>query len=272
MNKLTYTVFTSFMGNTFLAMLKMIAGFLGKSMSLIVDGVHTFADQSLELITISNTKFNKNDKLKHVINISLGLIVLSLGLVFIYIVSKRGVVIPKNWVIVVSFLTIIFKYVLSSYLMEKGKLYHNTILVNDAKQSNKDVISSIIVFLGLSLILLKDKYEYFMYAEMISAIIVSIFVIYGGFVIISRELSDIFGTKVENIEYINGIKEFISNNKNVIEITNVTIQKYGPYYEAKCDIKMDSNLTLKDANRIVKYLEIALRNKYQDMVITINIV
>ena len=272
MNKLTYTVFTSFMGNTFLAMFKMIAGFLGKSMSLIVDGIHTFADQSLELITISNTRFNKNDKLKHFINLALGIVVIAFGLVFIYIISKRGVIIPQRWVIIVSFLTIIFKFILSTYLMEKGKLYQNTILVNDAKQSNKDVISSIIVFTGLLFVTLKDKYEYFMYAEMISALLVTLFVIYSGFVIISRELSDIFGTKVENIEYINGIKEFISNNKNVIEITNVTIQKYGPYYEAKCDIKMDNNLTLKDANRIVKYLEIALKNKYQDMVITINIV
>lgn len=272
MNKLTYTVFISFMGNTFLALLKMVAGFLGRSMSLIVDGVHTFSDQSLELITISNTRFNKNDKLKHLINISLGIVVIILGLVFIYVVTKRGVVIPKTWVLIVSFMTIIIKFFLSSYLMEKGKIYHNSILVNDAKQSNKDVISSIIVFIGLLLMMLKDKYEYLMYAEIVSSILVSLFVVFEGFVIMSRELSDIFGTKVDNIEYINGIKEFISNNKNVIEITNVTIQKYGPYYEAKCDIRMDNNLTLKAANQIVKYLEMALKRKYDDMVITINIV
>ena len=60
MNKLTYTVFTSFMGNTFLSIVKIIAGFVGRSMSLIVDGVHTFADQSLELVTMSNTRFLKS--------------------------------------------------------------------------------------------------------------------------------------------------------------------------------------------------------------------
>ena len=36
MNKLTYTVFTSFMGNTFLSIVKIIAGFIGRSMSLMV--------------------------------------------------------------------------------------------------------------------------------------------------------------------------------------------------------------------------------------------
>ena len=85
MNKLTYTVFMSFMGNTFLSIIKIIAGFIGKSMSLIVDGVHTFADQSLELITISNTRYNKSDSAKHFINTFLGVIVLCLGLSFIYI-------------------------------------------------------------------------------------------------------------------------------------------------------------------------------------------
>ena len=206
MNKLTYTVFVSFMGNTFLSMIKIIAGFVGKSMSLIVDGVHTFADQSLELITISNTRFNKNDNAKHLINILLGMIVLILGLSFISISINRGVVMPKTILLGISLLTIVFKYILSAYLMEKGLLYKNTILVSDAKQSNSDVISSIIVFIGLILMTLSDTFEYFKYADMVTSIIVSLFVIYTGFVIISRELSDIFGKRVENEEYINGIK------------------------------------------------------------------
>ena len=148
MNKLTYTVFMSFMGNTFLSIVKIIAGFIGKSMSLIVDGVHTFADQSLELITISNTRYNKSDKGKHFINIFLGVIVLCLGLAFIYIALSRGVVIPRMRLLGVSLFTIIFKYVLSKYLMEKGKIYNNEILVNDAKKSNNDIISLVIVFIA----------------------------------------------------------------------------------------------------------------------------
>ena len=95
MNKLTYTVFTSFMGNTFLSIVKIIAGFVGRSMSLIVDGVHTFADQSLELVTMSNTRYNKNTGLKHFINLFTGTIVLGLGLSFIYLAISRGVVIPR---------------------------------------------------------------------------------------------------------------------------------------------------------------------------------
>ena len=271
MNKLTYTVFMSFMGNTFLSIVKIIAGFIGKSMSLI-DGVHTFADQSLELITISNTRYNKSDKGKHFINIFLGVIVLCLGLAFIYIALSRGVVIPRMRLLGVSLFTIIFKYVLSKYLMEKGKIYNNEILVNDAKQSNKDIISSVIVFIALILTSLSDKIEYFKYADMVTSVIVSLFVIYSGFVIISRELTDIFGTKIENSEYINTIKSFIQGNRNVLEVKNMTVHKYGPYYEIKCDISLDNNLTLKIANEIVKYLEYSIRRKYKDVAITINII
>ena len=272
MNKLTYTVFISFMGNTFLSLVKIIAGFLGKSMSLIIDGIHTFADQSLELITISNTRFNKNDRAKHTINILLGVVILILGLSFIYIVISRGVVMPRTMLLGVSLFTIVFKYVLSTYLMEKGKLYNNTILVSDAKQSNKDVISSIIVFIGLILMTLSNKFSYFIYADMIVSIIVSLFVIYSGFVIISRELSDIFGTTIEDGEYVNVIRNFISSNRNVIEIKDMVVHKYGPYYEVRCDIVLDNNLTLRMANEIVRYLEYSIRRQYKDIIIIINIV
>lgn len=272
MNKLTYTIFMSFMGNVFLSLVKIISGFLFKSMSLIVDGVHTFADQSLELITISNTRFNKNDKLKHFINIFIGMIIVMLGLSFIYIAITRGIVMPRTLLLGVSFFTIIFKYVLSTYLMEKGKLYNNSILVNDAKQSNKDVISSVIVFISLVLMTLSNKVSYFIYADMIASIIVSVFVIYSGFVIISRELTDIFGTRIDNMEYVNNIRDIITSNRSVIGIQDMIVNKYGPYYEIKCDIVLDNNLTLRIANEIVKYLEYMIRRKYKDVIIIINIV
>lgn len=272
MNKLTYTVFMSFMGNTFLSIVKIISGFLGRSMSLIVDGVHTFADQSLELVTISNSRFNKNDNLKHFINIFLGIVILCLGLSFIYIATSRGIVIPRIRLLGISLFTIVFKYILSKYLMEKGKVYNNKILISDAKQSNKDVISSIIVFIGLILTSLSDKIEYFKYADMVTSIIVSLFVIYSGFVIISREITDIFGVRIENSEYINEITNIIEGNRTVVSVKDVVVHKYGPYYEVKCDIILDNNLTLKIANEIVKYIEYTIRKKYKDIIIIINIV
>lgn len=271
MNKLTYTIFTSFMGNTILSIIKIIAGFLGRSISMITDGVHTFADQSLQLVTISNTKFNRNDKLKYAINIFVGLLILCLGLSFIYIAIARGVVIPRIRLLGVSLFTIVFKYILSKYLMEKGKLYNNSILVSDAKQSNKDVISSVIVFIGLILTSLSDKFEYFKYADMACSIIVSLFVIYTGFVIISRELTDMFGTRVDDLPFIDNIKSFILSNRSVIDIKDISVHKYGPYYEIRIDIVLDDNLTLKIANEIVKYLEYNIRKKYKQAIVIINI-
>lgn len=271
MNKLTYTVFMSFLGNLFLSVIKIVFGFFGKSISLIADGVHTFSDQSLELITISNTRYNKDSKSKHFINIFFGIVILVLGLSFIYISISRGINIPRMRLLGVSLFTIVFKYILSKYLMEKGKLYSNEILVNDAKQSNKDVMSSVIVFIGLILTSLSDKMEYFKYADMTTAIIVSLFVIYSGFVIISRELTDIFGKNIDNLEYLDDIKSMIMSNRSVMGIKNVIVNKYGPYYEIRCDIIMDNNMTLKIANDIVKYLEYIIRKKYKDTIPIISI-
>ena len=70
----------SIMGNTFLSIIKIAAGLVGRSMSMIADGFHTFADQSLELVSMSNTRFDKNSILKRFVNFFLGMLILVLGL------------------------------------------------------------------------------------------------------------------------------------------------------------------------------------------------
>jgi len=253
------------MGNTFLSIMKIVAGLLGRSMSMIADGFHTFADQSLELVSMSNTRFSKSSILKRFINFFLGILILVLGLMFIYISSSREVVIPKFWLLGVSLFTILFKYVLSTYLMEKGMLYKNTLLVNNARQSDADVLSSVIVFLGLILANFSDKVEYFIYADKVIAIIVSLFVIYEGFVIITRELVDMFGVDVDNIEKLEEIRKYLETYRTVIEVRSIKIQKYGPYEELRTTIVFDHNLSLKMANEVVKYMELNLKNRYKDI-------
>lgn len=263
MNKLTYTIFMSIIGNTFLSILKICAGLFGMSISMIADGIHTFADQSLELVSMSNTRFEKNNVIKRTINLFLGILILLLGLAFIYITSSREIVIPKFWLLGISLLTILIKYVISTYLMEKGILYKNNILVNNARQSDADVLSSIIVFLGLILMNFSSKFDYFKYADKAIAIVVSLFVIYTGFVIITRELLEMFGTDVNDEDKLNEIKTFVEHYRTVIEVKNMRLQKYGPYEELRATIVLDGNLSLKMANELTKYIELSIKNRYR---------
>lgn len=265
MSKLTYTMFVSFIGNTMLSILKIMTGLIGKSTSLIADGIHTFSDLSLNLISMSNENLKNNLKLEHTINTITGIAILLLGLACVYISVGQKIIIPSMIVVSISFFTIIYKYILSAYIMQKGLLYNNTALVNNAKEEDNDVITSIIVFTGLVLMQLSSRIEILGYSDIVASIIVSFFVIKAGFNILRSEINSAFGIKEEDIEYLDGIRGLITNNRYVVSIDNVNIIKYGPFYELKGKIVLNENLSLKMANIITRNLEKDIKYNYPDI-------
>lgn len=261
MTKLTYTMFISFICNTFLAVLKILAGVIGRSSSLIADGIHTFSDSSTDLISI---KEDGNDK-GHLFNFIVGFLILGLGLSIIYLSITKTYTIPSIWLVIISLLTIILKYILSSYVMEKGLLYNNMILIKNARESDNDVISSVIVFLGLVLMQLSDVLLIFKYTDMVASIIVALFVIKSGFDVLSHEINGLFGTRVEDSSLLSKIKEDILKNDKVLKINHIEMMSYGPYNELKVDIVLDSTLSLKGANILTHNIESKLRKQYPEI-------
>lgn len=265
MSKLTYTMFVSFISNTMLSILKIVTGLLGKSVSLIADGIHTFSDLSLNLISMSDENLQDNPKLEHTINTITGVTILSLGLAMIYISIKREAIVPNKIVVIISFFTIIYKYILSTYITQKGLLYNNGVLLNNAHEANNDVISSIIVFISLILVELSDKLNILSYSDIISSIIVSLFIINAGFNILRSEINAMFGTKESDSNYVNNIKMTIINNKYVVGVDRIDIIKYGPYYELKGKVILNDNISLKLANVVAHNIEKSIKTNYPDI-------
>lgn len=264
MTKLTYTMFISFLSNTFLSVVKILVGFFSRTTSLLADGIHTFSDLSTDLITISNDRHDSK-KYERIINIIVGIIILFLGLTMIYLSINRNSSTPNIWVLVISLFTIVFKYILSTYVMEKGILYNDKILVNCAKESDNDVITSVIVFLGLILMLFIDQLPLLKYTDTVVTVIVSLFVIKAGFDVISRELNHIFGNIEEDEKLLNKIKDIIFINKMVKEISYLKIVKYGPYYELKSEIGISNNISLKKAHQIARQVEKTIKRFYPNI-------
>lgn len=267
MSKLTYTMFISFIGNTFLSILKILTGLFGRSYSLVADGIHTFSDMSTDLLSITDDNLNKDsDKiLKNSVTVVTGLIILGLGLAVIYLSIKDTFVKPSLIIVLISLFTIIFKYILSTYVMAKGVLYNNMTLVSNARESDNDVISSVIVFLGLILMQFTDFLPYLKYTDVVVSIIVGLFVIKSGFDVLSHEINRLFGSEKDDIELLNNISYLILNEADVIKINSLKIVSYGPYNELKCSILLNDKLSLRQANTLTHLVEKKIRKKYPDI-------
>ena len=159
---------------------------------------------------------------------------------------------------------------LSRYLMLKGRIYDNQILVSSGKESAADVYSSMIVLVASILMQLKDIWHGFIYTDKIAGIIVGIFIVRTGFNIIKENINVLIGLQENGTDYYDEVKSIILKNKNIKRIDSLIIMKYGYYYTLTLEVSMDADLTLQEAHDEVEKIEKDLQ-KYNERTKYINI-
>lgn len=265
MNNISNIMKVSFITNFLLSIFKVIGGILGKSNALIADGIHSFSDLFTDVVAIFGSGFSNkpadlkhpygHGKLEYLTSILIGVIVIIIGLTLIGNVSKSEIIIPSFLVIIVSLITIISKYILSNYLIQKGKLYKNNILIASGKESKADVISSVVVLISSILMQFSDYIVLFKYTDKIASIIVGLFIIRTGFNIVKENSSVIIGEQETDLEEIESIKKIILNSKLILKIDDLVLLKFGYCYKITADVCMDGNLSLKEAHDEVDKIE-----------------
>lgn len=271
----------SFFANIFLSFLKVIIGFIGKSSSLISDGIHSFSDLITDIVAIFGSSLSMkpaddehpygHGKLEYITSFIIGLLIILIGLILIKSISTNSITIPSMIVIIVSIITIIIKYLVSSYLIIKGKEYKNLILISSGKESSMDVISSVFVLISSLLMQLSNKISILKYSDKVVSIIIGIFIIKTGFSIIKESISMILGEKETDQVVLDEFKNLISSYKQVKNIDSLIILKSGPYYNITTEISMNPKLSLFKAHQIAEEIENLLKEETKALYVTIHI-
>lgn len=269
MNKEIQTITISVIVNTILSIVKIIAGFIGKSGALIADGIHSFSDLVTDFFVIIGSKLSRkpadnkhpygHGKIEYIICIVIGLIILFLGMTIIYSSIGRKVVIPSILVLIVSIFTIISKFVLSEYILIKGRQYSSNVLIASGLESRTDVISSIVVMLSVIFAHLSKYNHIFVYSDIIASIIVGVLIIKVGFNICTENISSILGEQVTDPIYLDKIKQIIQNKK-ILSIDKIMILKYGPFLKLTVEIGMNENEKLKNIHKVIDQIENNVKN------------
>ena len=270
MNYVTKTMIISVFTNIFLAVVKVVFGFLAHSSALIADGIHSFSDLSTDFFAILGNYLARkpadkehpfgHGKIEYLTSIIIGTLVLIVGLVVIYNAANSEVTIPSAVVIAVTVITIILKYLLSSYVIKKGQKHNNNILIASGKESRTDVISSFVVLVAAILMQFSDKLAILKYSDIVASIVVGIFIVKTGFAIVKENMSVIIGEQENNKEYLSKLKRIILNDDNVISIKSMIILKFGHIVTLDLIVIMDGNITLKEAHDIVDAIENQIKN------------
>lgn len=264
-NIVSKVMFVSVFTNIFLAVLKIVSGFLFSSMALIADGIHSFSDLITDFFALVGSYFAQkpadiehpfgHGNLEYLTSLGIGLMVLVVGIGVIYNSITGSLQVPDTIVILVSIFTIIAKLLLSTYILKKGNKYHNSILISSGKESRSDVISSIVVLLSSILIQFGEKIHIFLYAEKIAAVIVGLFIFFVGFGIMKDNVSILLGKQEENEDYMNRLKNLVKNEEGIVEVKDMVLLRYGPVSTLNLIIIMDGNISLLEAHSKADILE-----------------
>lgn len=271
MNKVANVMRTSMIVNILLAGIKIVIGIIGKSGALIADGIHSFSDLVTDLFAIIGSFLSRkpadkehpfgHGKIEYITSMIISVVIILLGTYIIYSTYNREIVIPSIIVCIVTVFTIISKYLLSSYVIKKGKTYNSNILISSGYESRTDVLSSIVVLISSILMLFSDKVSIFKYADIIAIIIVGLFIIRIGFTLLIDNVSSIIGRVETNKTEIKNVRDIIKEFASIKSIDSVLLLKYGTYYKLICEVGMDENEKLKDVHDCIDKLEKTLKKE-----------
>lgn len=271
MNKVAKVMQKSMIVNILLAVLKIIVGFIGKSSALIADGIHSFSDLITDIFAIIGSFLSRkpadeehpfgHGKIEYITSIVISIVILILGLYIIFSAQNRELVMPSILVLVVTLFTILMKFLLSSYIIKKGKEYSSNILVSSGNESRTDVYSSLVVLFSTMLMLMSDQIPILVYSDMIASIIVGGFIIRIGYNLLKENVGSILGEVETDIGEITNVKEVIVSFEDIKTIDELYLLKYGTYYKLICEVGMDENETLRNVHDTIDKLEKKLKKK-----------
>ncbi len=256
----------SFIVNIFLVILKILTGLFFNSVALIADGIHSISDLLSDVFVILGIRHSLkpaddehpfgHGKFEYVLSLMLGvfILIIAYGLGKEVITNyNEPVIIPGIVSLIVVVFVVIIKLFLARYLIKKGKEEDSLIITASGKESLTDVFSSIVVFVGILAVLIGEKLEIeiLMKGDKIASIVIALFIINIGVQIIYEAITALQG-KAVNPEICEVYKVSIIEIKGVIDVDNIDMITYGPYYQALVDIKVDGNISVKEGHDIAK--------------------
>ncbi len=238
--------------NLVLAITKVLVGIISKSSSILASGIDSISDIFSSFIGFLGIKMSKKPKdEKHpyghykfevLTGLIITIILFGSGVGIIYQAIKS---IHSPNMIVLNYLTLgvmvfsaIINEIMARIKIKIGKEENSLSLLSDGFHSRIDVYGSLAVLIGLFFS------KYWIYSDSTVAIIIGLYIIKESLSLgkeATNSLLDVSAGK----EIEDKIKEIIINNK--IKLSDLKTQKKGSTITANIEIKLPSELNVKDA-------------------------
>lgn len=281
-----YGLLGSFFGlitNTILFVGKLVLGILLKTSSVIADAINNLSDFGNNFIAIFGFKISSkkadddhpfgHQRMEYITSLIIAMIILCLGMIMIYqgIIdtieffkclketshpSVREISFPFFISSVIVFSIAIILKLLQAYLYYSlGKRIKNMELKALSKDSINDVISSVLVIVGL-IITYITHYSY----DCFFSILVGIFVVISSISILKGSTEILLGQKPDK-KLVNSLVKLLLSYEVVISIHDLILHTYGNIIYGVVHVEVDGDKNIIDIHESIDKIEKDVKKK-----------
>lgn len=255
--------------NIILAIIKILAGYYGKSTALLADGLHSTTDiiTSIGLVigVLYSTK-PSDDKHQYghekaeaiaalILSIILALIGVNIGFQSIKIIILKTYSIPNIYTIYVTILSIFIKEYQYRITIKTAKAVNSNALRSDAWHHRTDAFSSIAALIGI----LGARFGYLI-LDPLAGTIVSIIVVKISIDLIISSVDDLMDVSLDS-EIMNKLINNIEDLSKVKKVTVIRGRKHGSKVYIDIRICVNPKLTVLEGHDIGKDVEELIKDK-----------
>lgn len=272
----------SIISNSFIIILKLTAGIISGSISIISEAIHSLSDCLASILTFfavskSSEPADKEHPFGHgkyedMSGFIEGGLIIFAALFIIYEAMKKLMLgqiseMDTSLGIIVMGIAVITNSLVSAYLFKIAKEGHSISLFADAEHLRTDIYSSLGVLIGLVLI----KTTGITILDPIIALIVAMFILNAGLSISKETLNNLLDCALPS-EEIQMIEEIIKdfNEKNISGYKDLKSRRTGALKNIEITILCPENMTILECHNLCDEIEEKIEEKLGNTKVTIH--
>ena len=254
------TILITVVMNIFLSLIKLLAGFIGHSTSMISDGVHSLSDVISSIGVFIGLRISKkpadidnpygHEKFEAVLSKILAFILfltgLSIGYSAIETIVSSSYIIPKMMTIWAALLSIGVKEWMYHYTIRQAKKIESTALAADAWHHRSDSLSSIGALIGIIGARLG-----FPILDPLAALVITLIILKVAIEIFVEATNQVID-KAASPELVNEIIQQIQSVNGVLAIDSLKTRVHSNRIYVDLEISVEATLSLIEAHTIAE--------------------
>lgn len=266
--------------NLVLSIVQVLAGFFGKSQSLMADGMHSFADLISDvLVLFANRHGNKHADANHpygharietAASLILGASLFMLGIGLLIAAGSRlqhpeHVQAVHPITLWVAILALAAKEGMFRYMLAVAKRVRSQMLIANAWHARSDAASSLVVIVGISGNLLG-----YTFLDLIAAAVVGVMIAYMGFQFARDSMLELVDTGLEP-EEVRAIRNTLKSVPGVLGLHELRTRKMADNALVDAHIMVDPFISVSEGHYIAEAARAAVLKSHHVMDVMVHI-